>query len=178
MLELGTKSYPYRSFKAVSSEILNQYSYMNINITVKVRENTTLYIEDDTTYFLNLGSVTITSYSDSSLSPEKALIIPTTISQIGVSERAAFHLLNHTNLPIDSKISLKSYSSTVLGNLKQTGVTFKISETSFALINVDVYREEIDYNSDKYVMYPVYLQNRDITIGRSQRSFLFRKFKF
>jgi hypothetical protein len=166
MLELGTKLYPYRGFKSISSEILNQYSYLDISITVKLKESETIYIEDDTTYFLNLGSVTIMSYSDSSSSPEKALIIPTTISQLGISERAAFHLLNHTNLPIDTKISMKNYSSSALGKLSQTEVTFKISETSFSMINVNVYREEIDYNSDKYVMYPIYLQNRDITIGR------------
>ena len=34
MVELGTITYPYRSFRAVASEILNNFSHQNVNITI------------------------------------------------------------------------------------------------------------------------------------------------
>jgi hypothetical protein len=165
MIELGTKKYPYRNFRSLASEILVQYSYQEVNISIYLKEGKTIYIEDDTTYFLSLGSITIKSYSNDSSYPGRALIIPTANSQNSINERAIFSLLIHTDLPIDEKISLKNYSDDVLGKLKIKEVSLKISESSFSLINVDVYREEIDYNSDKYFMFPVYLQNRDVIIG-------------
>jgi hypothetical protein len=165
MLELGTQQYPYRSFKSVSSEILNLLSYHDINITIYIKEGTTIYIEDDTTYFLVIGSVIITSYSSTSSSPTRALLIPTIIPQHGICQKTAFHLLSHTDLLISEKILMKNYSDAELGELRTDKVTFKIAETSFSLINVDVYREEIDYNKDSIFLFPIYLQNRDVTIG-------------
>jgi hypothetical protein len=175
MLELGTKAYPYRSFKAVSSEILNHFSYQDVNITIYLKEGTNVYIEGDTTYFLGITSVTVTSYSDTSSDSKRALIIPTSIPQHGISERAAFHLLNHTNLPIAEKISLKNYNDVVLGKLGMQLVTFKVTETSFAYVNLDAYTEEIDYNVEKSLMFLIYLQNRDATVSKSNTDIFFRK---
>jgi hypothetical protein len=166
MMELGTKSYPYRSFKSISSEILNQYSYLQIQIYIYLREGTTVYLEDDTTYFINLRSVTITSYSKTSSTPARSLLVPTTISQHGISERAAFHLLNHTDLPINETIAKKTYLDSELAKLDLRQVTLKISETSFFFLHINVYREEIDYNTDKLLMYLIDLQNRDVMVSK------------
>jgi hypothetical protein len=165
MIELGTKAYPYRSFRAVSSEILNQFSYLQVNITIYLKEGIKVYVEDDVSYFLNMESVSITSYSDTSPTPGKALLVPTSIGQYGISERAAFHILNHTDLPIEEKIGLKSYGDSELAKLRTNSVTFKISETSFSFTNIDSYREEVDYNGESFLFYPIYLQNRDIVIS-------------
>jgi hypothetical protein len=167
MLELGTKEYPYRSFKAVSSEILNQYSYLQINITIYLKEGIKIYIEDDTTYFVNLHSVTMTSYSDTSSTPGRALLVPTAIRQHGISKRAAFHLLNHTDFLIEEIISMKSYSDAELFKLKTPQVTLKISETFFSLISINAYREEVDYNASKFMMYLIYLQDRDVIVSKT-----------
>jgi hypothetical protein len=166
MIELGTKEYPYRSFRAVSSEILNQFSHQDLNVTIYLKGGTKVYIEDDTTYFINISKVTITSYSDNPLSLERALIVPTAIPQHGVSERAAFHLLNHTDLKVVDILSQNSYSDSLLAKLSVSKVTIKISETSFSLIDVDVYREEIDYNSESLFMFPIFLQNRDVVVSK------------
>ena len=65
IIELGTIKYPYKSMRAVTSEILNIYSNLNINITVYLKENEDVYISDLTSYFIiNITSIKVMSYSD------------------------------------------------------------------------------------------------------------------
>ena len=60
-LELGTRNYPYRTMKAVASEILNIHSHSNANIIIYV---TDAYLEDANLIFINITSVTITTHPD------------------------------------------------------------------------------------------------------------------
>ena len=66
IIELGTISYPYKSMKAVSSDILNNFSHLNVNITIYLKEYESIYMSDLTGYYLNITSILITSYSTSS----------------------------------------------------------------------------------------------------------------
>jgi hypothetical protein len=166
MIELGTKEYPYRNFRAVSSEILNHFSYKNLNITIYLKGGTKVYLEDDTTYFINIFSITITTYYDNSSPSSRALIVPTTIAQHKVNARAAFHLLRHTEIYVDEQIAQKAYSESTLGSFSMRRVTLKILEASFSLVDVDVYREAIDYNSESFFMLAIYIQNRDIVVSK------------
>jgi hypothetical protein len=166
MLELGTKQYPYRTMKSVSSEILNQLTAKNANITILLKEGSKVYIQDDTTYFLSMGSVTVASYSDSSSKPGRALLVPTAIVQHGITERAAYHILENTDLPIILKIEGHGYGDIELFKLRETQITFKIALTSFSLLNVNVYREQVDYNGLQTFMYPISLQNRNINVSK------------
>jgi hypothetical protein len=166
MIELGTKEYPYRNFRAVSSEVLNHFSYKNLNITIYLKGGTKVYLEDDTTYFINIQNVTVMTYYHNSLLPVRALIVPTTITQHKVNARAAFHLLSHTEIYVNEQITQKAYSESTLGSLSMRRVTLKILETSFSLVDVDVYREEMDYNSESFFMLAIYIQNRDIIVSK------------
>jgi hypothetical protein len=166
MLELGTKTYPYRSFKSVASKILNQFSFRNLNVSINLKEGSRLYLEDDTTYFISLGVVTIQSYSDTSVNPLKTLLVPTAIPQHGISERAAFHILNNTDLLINETIAVKNYADAELEKLRAREVTLKVVESSLSLVNINAYRETVDYNSAKTMISPIYLQNRTITISK------------
>jgi len=164
MLELGTKEYPYKRFRSVSSEILIQHSFSDKEIIIYLKENKRVYIEDDTTYFLDIGAVTITSYSDSGSSPGKALIVPTAIAQPQFDGKAAFHILVGAEIPIASMILLGNYQESNLVKLNQKETTIKFVKTNFSLLNVDVYREVIDYNLSKYFLRSIYLQDRDVAI--------------
>jgi hypothetical protein len=104
-IELGTKQFPYRAFKSISSEILNQFSYSDVNITIYLKEGTKVYVQDDTTFFMSMTFVTMTSYSDNSDTPDRALIIPTAIEQQGISKKALLHILKHTDLWLEDAIS-------------------------------------------------------------------------
>ena len=67
MVELGTAAYPYRSFRAISSDILNNFSHQNVNVLVYLKEYTEVHISDLSNYFLNISSIKITSYSENSI---------------------------------------------------------------------------------------------------------------
>ena len=79
VMEFGTKQYPYRYFKYASSEILNQFSHKDAEITVYLKEGTDVYIKEGDTFFLNITKVTVISYSNSVDSPDYVRIIPTSI---------------------------------------------------------------------------------------------------
>ena len=63
LIELGTISYPYKSMKAVSSDILNNFSHQKVNITIYLKEYEYVYMSDLTGFYLNITLVQITSYS-------------------------------------------------------------------------------------------------------------------
>jgi hypothetical protein len=105
LLEVGTINYPFRTFKSVSSEVLNHLSNKNLNLTILLKEGSKTYIEDDTTYFLGLNSVTLSTYSDGPSTTDKALLVPTAIQQHWLSGRASFNILTHWSLNINEAIS-------------------------------------------------------------------------
>jgi hypothetical protein len=105
LYEIGTKEYPFRTFKSVASEVLNHLSYKSVNVTILLKEETKVYIEDDTTYFLGLESVTLSSYSEESEISRRAIIVPTAILQFGLLKRAPLNILTHTDLRINSTIA-------------------------------------------------------------------------
>jgi hypothetical protein len=151
-MELGTKIFPYKTFKPVSYEILRLFSHSRYNLTILIKDGTKVYIEDDTNFFMSMGSVTISTYSWYPSNSGKALIVPTTIPQTDISGRNAFHVLKNIDLPIEEIISMGNYDESVLQKIKRTGTTFQIVQTNFSIKNVDIYREEIDYNEDSLFM--------------------------
>ena len=66
MIELGTIHYPYKSMRAITSDILNNFSHKDVNITIYLKENSSIFISDLTGYFLNITSVKFMSYSTNS----------------------------------------------------------------------------------------------------------------
>ena len=89
-MEFGTKQYPYRYFKYVSSEILNQFSHKDVEITIYLKEGTDVYIREGDTFFINITKVSVASYSDGVNPPDYVRIVPTSIVQPSNSKRAAF----------------------------------------------------------------------------------------
>jgi len=154
MLELGTILYPYRSFRSIASEILTQHSSTDSNINIYLKENTRVYIEDGTFYIVSVGSVSISSYSETSSTPGNVLIVPTAISQPAPDSRSKFHILNNFDILIDGKITAERETTIVL------------SQSSMNLSNVDFYREVIDYNKYKTLIKAIGLQNRDVRIRK------------
>ena len=63
IIEFGTIKFPYKSMRAASSDILNNFSNKDVNITIYLKENTDVYVSDYTNYFLNITSIKIASYS-------------------------------------------------------------------------------------------------------------------
>ena len=165
-MELGTQKYPYRNMRSATSEILNHYSFTDVNINIYLKENARVYVEEDTTYFFRMNTVTVTSYSDTSENPGRALIVQTSIVQPTMSSKASFHLLKHTDIDITNSMLSGGYEGTTLLNLNQLRRIFRIIETNFTMYNVNAYSEVVDYNRDTFFMQAFMLQNRDITISK------------
>ena len=166
LMELGTKQYPYRHFRAASSEILNHYSFTDANIKIHLKEGTRVYVEIDTTYFLSMGMVNITSYSDSNDYSGKALVVQTSIPQPQTSGQAVFHLLKNTDIITSDKITVDNYEPSLILRLGRKRIVFKIVTTNYTLWNIDFYSEQVDYHSDSVVSYLYMLQNRNIVMSK------------
>ena len=136
-MEFGTKQYPYRYFKYVSSEILNQFSHKDVEITIYLKEGTDVYIRESDTFFINITKVTVTSYSDNGVNPpDYVWIVPTSIAQPSDSKRAAFNILSHTNNNVNEVISKGSFTSTEREKLTiftQFPATFLLVRSGFSV---------------------------------------------
>jgi hypothetical protein len=166
VLELGTKNFPFKTFKAVSSEILNHFSYTDTNITIYLKEGSQVYIEDDTTYFIELTDVKITSYSNTSSSPTAATIVPTAIPQPGILGNSAFNILANTDLNITEAIERGTFDEAHTVYVTETQISLKIVRTIFTLENVNVHRESVDYNTPKVFLNPIDLQTKNMTVSK------------
>ena len=116
---LELNKYPYRYFKYVSSEIINQFSHKALEITVYFKEGTDVYIREGDTFFINITNVKVTSYSDGVNPPDYVRIIPTSTVQPSDSKRAAFNILSHTNSSVNQAIAKGSFTSTERINFQQ-----------------------------------------------------------
>ena len=165
VMEFGTKQYPYRYFKYASSEILNQFSHKDAEITVYLKEGTDVYIKEGDTFFLNITKVTVTSYSDSVDSPDYVRIIPTSISQPSDSKKAAFNILSHTNSNVNQAIAKGSFTSTELGLIFSTPTTFVLVRSGFSLEKAEVWREIGDIQETVNFIFPIYLQHLFVSLN-------------
>ena len=125
-----------------------------------------MYVEIDTTYFLSMGMVNITSYSDSDNYPGKALVVQTSIPQPQTSGQAMFHLLKNTDLLLDDKVTLDNYESSTILKIGIKRINFKVVATNFTLWNIDFYSEQVDHHTDSFASYLIMLQNRNIVMSK------------
>ena len=93
------------------SEVLNQYSHLDVNVTVYVKENTEVYVEDNTNFAINMTSITIASYSETSALSGRATLIPTLIKQNNVLSKAAFSILKNTDLRLTQVLEAGDFST-------------------------------------------------------------------
>jgi hypothetical protein len=127
-------------------------------------------MEDQSAVFINMTNVIYKGHPDLTENGDRSTLTLTQIVQDDISERALFHLLTSTNMPVQSilntglipdseqELALLNDGSSIVS--VRTGVSFE---------DINLYREEIDYNKDITLMNAIYLQH--LTYG-------FSKFKF
>ncbi|CAI2370232.1 unnamed protein product [Moneuplotes crassus] len=161
ILELGTREHPYRTMKAVSSEILTFLSHREVNVTINVKD---VYLEDYTLFALNMTGLTIKSHPGYTEASRKALIIPTEFTQVGISKKARLHLLNTADLPVENVLNAGNFmDSERLQILRRATIVFARTEIKFD--SIDLYREEEDYNKGITFSRAIYLQDRTLTFS-------------
>jgi len=83
LLELGTLKYPYRTFKALSAEIINIHKHSQVNITIYTKD---VYLEHNNLYLFNITLIQIKSHPEYAKIGRRAVIISTSIPQNGISK--------------------------------------------------------------------------------------------
>jgi hypothetical protein len=157
MLELGTLEYPYRTMKSATSEILNFLSNNHINVTVHTYS---AYMEDGMNFFINMTNVAFKSHPDVISNGERSILTFTQIAQQGISERALFHLLTTTDMPVqemlDNGLIPDDQQSLALAN---DGSSIVAVRTGISFEDIDLYREVIDNGIDITLLNAIYLQH-------------------
>lgn len=146
--------------KAVFSEILNYFSHSDKEITIYLKENTNVYLEDELNYLLNMTSVTITSYSEVTTTAERATLIGTRIAQPGINTNASFSILQNTDIRLSAKISEGTLTAEEIAVIGSSIVTVTVVRTSLFLNNIDCIREVVDYEYSSTFFHFVYLQDK------------------
>ncbi|CAI2374798.1 unnamed protein product [Moneuplotes crassus] len=141
-IELGTLRYPYRSFKAVSYEILSFYSNSDISVTIYTKDG---YIEDDTNIYINMSSVQIVPHPDYNESILTPTLIPTS-TPIYFFEKTLFHLLTPV-ASIKDLINLSDFDDYEKSLIMKEKTTILPIRTSFSIRDINIYREESDPDS-------------------------------
>ncbi|CAI2367919.1 unnamed protein product [Moneuplotes crassus] len=160
ILELGTLQYPYRTMKSASSEILTFLSHKQVNVTINVKD---VYIEDRSLFIMNITEITFQSHPEL-LEKRKAVIIPTQLPQIGISQKARFHLLQSVQMPVLEVLGAGAFSYKEQIQIGSR-ISNMVARSAIKFESVDFYREEIDYNKDILFMLGVYLQDKTATFS-------------
>ncbi|CAI2371546.1 unnamed protein product [Moneuplotes crassus] len=157
LLELGTKDYPYRTMKSVSSEILNFMSHKEVDITIYLKDD--VYMEDNTLLIVNMTGVNITTHPDVLSLSKRSRLIPSKFPQPGVSQKARFHLLKTADLPYQDALDAGNFTATELSQAS-TPTSIMVIRSGIAFSSIDLYREEVDYNENILFARGLYLQNK------------------
>lgn len=162
-MELGTLEHPFRTMKAATFEILTLWNNMDVEVTVFIKD---VYLGESTVYFINTTKVTFERHPDYALLDRRALLTFTTIDQDSISEKAAFHLFNTTELDVQAAVDKGSFSEGELQTISQAVDPIFAHRSSVAFKNIDLYREQIDFALNSQLIHASYLQEKYISFGR------------
>jgi len=165
LLEFGTKDYPYRTAKPVFAEILKHHSHTEREITVYLKEGTNTYIEDSSAYFLNLTSVTITSYSEDSTDPDFATITSKDSAVSGISSKSAFNIVKDLTLDTSSVVTGGNFTSYEEGSIGRSGDTFHVVRTSLYMNKITAKRQA-SVSTSGVLIYLLYLQDKIVDLRK------------
>ena len=163
-IELGTKQYPYKSAKALFIELLNYHSNQDKSVAIYLKENQNHYIEDGTSFILNITNVTMTTYSDEDIVVSRAKLIPTRIIQSAENYKTAFSLLANTTLMLDEVVTEGGYTEAEQFALNSGAITIFTLRSNTYIDNLDVERDPIDLGQSTIFLYVAYLQDKTLQV--------------
>ena len=158
-MELGTKDFPFRTIFPAFAEIMEVFSNSNSEITIYIKENTTVYIEDSSVFLIDIGLLIIDTYSDFETSGPIATIVTKDSSIIKMSEKSAFNIVRNTTIDINAKISEGTLSEKELGVAGREGDTLQLVRSSLTIKNIIVRREASNTHSGLFID-AIYLQDK------------------
>ena len=157
--ELGTQVYPYKSLGMVFVELLNFMSNSNAQVKIHLKEQTAVFLENDLNYLINLESVQIDSYSDSSGEADQAIIVETDSPVPLIHDSTRFMPL--TSADLDTTI----VSDVNAGYLEDEFKVILAHNTSFMINNTDLYSNFSDIQVSFDFVEPVGVQSNSIYVS-------------
>ena len=168
ILEIGSKDNPYRSMRALMSEILNHHSNQDKVISIYLKENTEVFLEDETNFLINITQVKISSYSDTQEGSQMATLIPTKNPQNGVSMKSAFSILQNADLKLEEIIAASDLTDYEIETINSQSRTIILNRWNIEIDNIRVEHRPSDFGFDASFIYAVYLQEKLVNITNSE----------
>ena len=149
------------------SEILNHHSNREKEIGIYVKEKAIIYMEDETSFIINISKIKITSYSESGDSPAMSILVPTKNPQSGQSMKTGFSILKNVELDLDRILSISNVTGYEISLAMNEAATIKLVRSGLEMSNVEVNREYDNlYSIDLFIL-PIYLQDKSVKITDS-----------
>ena len=104
-----------------------------------------------------MTSVKITSYSDSSDTPLRTILVPTQIPQQGLSKRSALNLLTTTDLRLNEVLQASTFTNYQKLLILKGEITFVIAMSNIYFNNIDVRRDNVDLGKSTIFLFPINL---------------------
>ena len=146
-------------------EVLNFISHSNYNVTIYVKENTSIGMTKLRNFYLDFPSIKIMTYSDCRLIPSRAKIqISNTFSSY-FSESTQFNIISNITLRLTQALNHSGYTSVETDISAYSNAIFIINRCSFSISNIDVYRNvTTDKNLDMPFITAIYEQTHTVTM--------------
>ena len=164
LMELGTQEFPFRTIFTAFIEIMGQFSNSDSEITIYIRENTTVYIEDSSVFLLDLGLLTIDTYADSSTENNMATIVTTDSSTTKLSPKSAFNIVKNITVDIQIKIAEGAFTEEEAAIVGRGEDTFQLVRSPITINNI-IARREAQSSITGVFIKAIYLQNKYIRIS-------------
>ena len=166
VVELGTKSHPYKNLGYVFVELLNYHSHQDRNISIYVKEYTQNYIYVFNSFIVNINYVEILSYSDDdTVTPGKPIITALEKEELKDSRGTSLNILQNYEMRISEAIvdnpNVTDYERF---NYEQGGYIFIIIRSNFYIDNFELKSEYESLILDRIFFFPIYLQHRLIKL--------------
>ena len=166
LVELGTKTHPYKNLGYVFVELLNYHSHQDRNISIYVKEYTQNYVYLFNSFIVNITHVEIMSYSDDdTVTPGKPIITALENEELTDTRGTSLNILQNyemrTSQAITDNPNVTVYERFVF---EQGGCVFMIIRSNFYMDNFELKTEYESLLKNRYFFLPINLQHRLIKL--------------
>ena len=164
-IELGTQKYPFKKVGLSTMEILNYFSHTNYNITIYIKENTSVTLTNLRNFYLDIPNLEYKTYSDTGYAAKSASITIIDTSSSYFSESTQFNIISDVEIRLTQALNRTDYTSVEKDISVYSTAIIIANRCNFKISNFDVYRNvTADYSKDTPFIYSVYLQNHTLTM--------------
>ena len=110
-IELGTQKYPFKKVGLSTMEILNYFSHTNYNITIYIKENTSVTLTNLRNFYLDIPNLEYKTYSDTGYAAKNASITIIDTSSSYFWESTQFNIISDIEIRLTLALNRADYTS-------------------------------------------------------------------